>query len=436
LTRRLVIAGAAAAIVAVAALLGGALRGGSQATSAEAAPSVASERLAGGFAGGDTPTLILSLQNTLRLTPSDGKSWALLGLAYQQRARETADPSYYSKSEGALRRSLAIDPRDLTATSGLGSLELSRHRFEAALALGRKGIALSPTTARDYGVVGDALIELGRYRQAIRAFDMFAHLKPGLSSYSRISYARELRGDQAGAVSAMKLGVAAAVDAPEASAWTRVQLGKIYWAHGQADAAAAEYRQALVYFPGYVYAFDALAPVEWARGHRARAIALEQRAVDIIPLPQFVGQLGDMLRAAGHPAAARRQYATEDGIRRLLAANGVVTDLETALFDVDHGFRLGSSLALARKAQHERPSIDGDDVLAWALARNGRCHEALAYSRLALRLGTQDAIKYFHRGMIERCLGDSAEARAWFRRALDLNPAFSVLWAPLAKRLA
>ena len=44
-------------------------------------------------------------------------------------------------------------------------------------------------------------------------------------------------------------------------------------------------------------------------------------------------------------------------------------------------------------------------MLAWALARNGRCAEALPYSQAALRLGTQDALKFFHRGMIERCLG-------------------------------
>ena len=85
-------------------------------------------------------------------------------------------------------------------------------------------------------------------------------------------------------------------------------------------------------------------------------------------------------------------------IQRLLVANGVKTDLETALFDVDHGIRLPASLALARRAQRERPSIDGDDVLAWALARTGHCGEALRYSRRALRLGTLDALKLFHRG--------------------------------------
>jgi tetratricopeptide (TPR) repeat protein len=122
-----------------------------------------------------------------------------------------------------------------------------------------------------------------------------------------------------------------------------------------------------------------------------------------------------------------------DVIRRLLVANGVKTDLETALFQVDHGIRPAQSLALARLAQRERPSIDGDDVLAFALARTGRCGEALGYSKLALRLGTRDALKFFHRAMIERCLGNRPAARAWFERALRLNPHFSLLWAPVAR---
>jgi tetratricopeptide (TPR) repeat protein len=434
-THRLVLAGSVAALVAVAVLLGGALRGGAT-PAAGAPPSVAADRLQSGFSTGDTPSLLRSLQSSLREHPQDAKTWSLLGLAYQQRARETGDPVYYSKSSGVLRRALALAPDDLLATSGLGSLALSRHRFGEALHLGRKALALSPSTARNYGVVGDALVELGRYRQAFRAFDTMARLRPGLSAYSRVSYARELLGDQSGAVAAMQLAVSAAVDAPEASAWTHVQLGKLYWARGRLGAASAEFRKALTYFPGYVYAYDALAQVEWARGRHARAVALEQRAVDTIPLPQFVGSLGDMLRLSGKPVAAQRQYATEDGIRRLLAANGVRTDLETALFDVDHSLRLRASLALARKAERARPSIDGEDVLAWALVRNGRCDEALHYSQRALRLGTRDATKYFHRGMIERCLGRTAAAHAWFRRALALNPHFSVLWSALARRNA
>jgi tetratricopeptide (TPR) repeat protein len=395
---------------------------------------VSSGELSSGFAAGDTQALVLRLQDGLRAQPANVRGLDLLGLAYQQRARETGDPSYYVKSDGVLRRARRLEPTDLDATSGLASLALSRHRFALALQLGRRALAISPTTARNHGVVGDALLELGRYRAAFREFDTMARLKPGVSSYARVAYARELLGRLDGARTALLLARDAAADEREPFAWTETQLGKLELSRGGLDAAVAHLHSALRTFPGYVYALDALAQVEVARSDLRRATILERRAVETIPLPQFVGLLGDLLRVTGHERAARTEYRTEQGIRRLLAANGVRTDLETALFDIDHGVRLHASLALAREARSARPSIDGDDVLAWALARNGRCTEALRYSRLALRLGTRDSAKLFHRAWIERCLG--RDARPWARRAAALNPHFSVLWTPTLRRLA
>jgi len=432
---RLVLAFAVAATLAAGLLLGGLFRDSRGAVPAPP-PEAAAGALENELGTADTASLVRTLQTTLRRNPRDVHSYDLLGLAYQQRARETGDPTYYTKSEGVLRRALVLAPNDLLATSGLGSLALSRHRFREALVLGRRAVALSPTTARSYGVVGDALVELGRYREAFEAFDRLARLRPGLAAYARVSYGRELRGNVAGAVAAMRLAVDAAVDEPEPLAWTHVQLGKLYWSHGRLAPATRQYRAALAAYPGYVYALDALAQVEAARGRYPQAIRLERRAVNTIPLPQFVTTLGDLEHVTGHERLARRQYALIGVIQRLLGANGVKTDLETALFDVDHGIRLERTLALARLARRERPSIDGDDVLAWALARTGHCGEALRFSERALRLGTRDAPKDFHRGMIERCLGHDVQARLWLRRALGLNPHFSLLWAPLARRYA
>ena len=285
-------------------------------------------------------------------------------------------------------------------------------------------------------MIGDALVELGRYPEAFHEFDVMNKLRPDLSSYSRVSYGRELRGNTAGAIGAMKLAVDAATGAKEPTAWTHVQLGKLYFNHGRYALALKEARIANFTFPEYAYGLDAEAQAEAALGHTARAIAFERDAVDLIPLPQYVALLGDLYRAAGHPVLARQQYTLIGAIERLLRANGVKTDLEIALFDVDHGIAMRHALSLARIGRHDRPSIDGDDVLGWALARNGQCAAALPYSKAALRLGTQDALKFFHRGMIERCLGHTAAARAWFGRALALNPHFSVLWAPVAQRYA
>src|SRR6266516_5087364 len=183
--------------------------------------------------------------------------------------------------------------------------------------------------------------------------------------------ARTVTGVQTCALPILQLAVDAATGQGEAEAWSRVQLGKIYWSVGRLTPAAAQFRTALRVFPNYPYALDALARVVAARGGAQRAIALAQEAVDVNPLPQYVAQLGDLYRSQGQPRLARGQYALIGVIERLLIANGVKTDLETALFDVDHRIRLRHALALARQARAARPSIDGDDVLAWALARSG-----------------------------------------------------------------
>jgi tetratricopeptide (TPR) repeat protein len=436
--KRILIAAAVIATVAGGALFGGALRESPNAASAEIAQAQQQvEDFQAGFKlNASTASFVQALQAKLGVDRKDEHTWLLLGLAYQQRARETGDPTYYAKSQGSLERALELDPKDPFAYSGLGSLALSRHRFREALALGKKAHRLAPTITRNYGVIGDAQIELGRYSQAFHSFDVMNRLRPDLSSYARVSYGRELRGDTQGAIGAMKLAVDAATGAKEPTAWTHVQLGKLYFNHGRYRAAEREYRLALQVFPGYAYGLDALGQVLGARGTYRQAIAVEQQAVDAIPLPQYVTALGDLYRVTGRPLLARRQYRLIGAIERLLNANGVKTDLEIALFQVDHGIALRHALERGRLAHAERPSIDGDDVLGWALARNGRCAEALPYSRAALRLGTQDALKFFHRGMIERCLGDAPAARVWFRRALALNPRFSLLWAPEARRLA
>jgi tetratricopeptide (TPR) repeat protein len=435
-TTTILVTAAALVAGALVALLGGVFNDSGSAPAALVTPQAAEDFKAGFSLSGSTSTLVANLQSALRQDAKDEHSWLLLGLAYQQRARETGDSSYYPRSEGALRTALSLDSGDALAYSGLGSLALARHRFREALALGDQAARLSPYTARNYGVIGDALVELGRYGEAFKAFDRMNDLRPSLASYARVSYARELLGRYRPAVRAMRLAVDAAAGEAEPLAWTHVQLGKLYFNHGRYTAAAREYRLALAYFPRYPYGLDALAQVEAALGHRSQAIALERQAVEAIPLPQYVAFLGDLYRVGGRPLLARRQYALIGAIERLLNANGVRTDLEVALFKADHGLDLPGTLAQARRAQRERPSIDGDDVLAWTLARNGRCDQALGYSRQALRLGTQDALKFFHRGMIERCLGHRAASRAWLQKALRLNPRFSVLWSPVAKRYA
>ena len=420
-------------------LFGGLLADSPSAGPAKAMSSAVGGRLVEGFSPGDTKAYVRFLEYEVADRSPGARPLTLLGLAYQQRARETGDPGFYPRSKAALLRALALERRSdlegerfLTLT-GLASLAASQHRFREARNLAQRAQRLSPGSAAPYGILGDALVELGRYRAAFAAFDRMVVLKPSLTSYARVSYARELNGDVRGAEAAMTLAVEAGASSSEHSAWALVQLGNLRFDTGRPRAAAVAYRAALASFPGYVHAEAGLARVEATHGRYERAIRLYRRAVERLPLPQHAAALGDVLLVAGHRAEARRAYALVDAIDRLFRANGVRTELETALFDLDHGRRLHDALARARAALRARPSIEAEDVLAWALAKNGRCAEARKHSIQALRLGTKDALKLFHRGVIERCLGKRANARAFFARALAINPHFSLRYAPIAE---
>lgn len=425
----------AVGFAAAAALFGGVLDGSRAGGTVTRSDPVAAERLASGFAPpGDTAAYVAELEQRVAEEPADSQGLLLLGLAYQQRARETGDPSFYPRSEEALRRSLALAPRNYLSVTGLAALAASRHRFQEARVLATQAVRLNPRSPQAYGVLGDALVELGRYREAFARFDRMASLKPNLASYSRVSYARELLGRPRAAIAAMKLAVEAGAGTGEPAAWVLVQLGNLYFDRGRLSRAEREYRGALARFPAYVHAQAGLARVAAARGRYGRAAALYESAVEKLPLPQYEGALGDVLRLAGRTAEAERAYGVVDATEELLRANGVRTELETALFDLDHARDPVDALARARAAYRERRSIEGDDVLAWALYENGRCRDALVHSERALRLGTRDALKIFHRGMIELCLGRDAAGRASLARALALNPHFSLLYASTASK--
>jgi hypothetical protein len=124
------------------------------------------------------------------------------------------------------------------------------------------------------------------------------------------------------------------------------------------------------------------------------------RVVQRLPLTEYVVELGELYEATGRPALADEQYAVATASARLLAANGVATDLETAVFQADHGSP-AAALVAARAEWSRRQSIHTADALAWALHANGRDRAALGYARRANRLGTRDARLVFHLGAIE-----------------------------------
>src|SRR5437870_10967480 len=188
---------------------------------------------------------ITQLQQRLASKPNDLVSLDGLGSAYLQKARESGDPAFYTKAVGLFDKAMTMAPDDQTGIIGASMAAAARHDFARALQLAQQAVRLDPEDPDAQGVLGDALVELGRYNEALSAFQQMLDTRPDLNAYVRVAYLRELHGDPSGAIDALKLAVEATRPAGETAAWVLWQLGNLYFKTNAPEDAAVEYESAL-----------------------------------------------------------------------------------------------------------------------------------------------------------------------------------------------
>src|SRR5205823_14807947 len=114
--------------------------------------------------------------------------------------------------------------------------------------------------------------------------------------------------DLDGAIDAMRQAVEAGVPNSEATAWSEVHLGHLYFAEGDLEHAQRAYEGSTRRIDGYVYGLAGLARVQAAQGDLRGAAELYERAATTMPLPEFVIALGDVYARMGQTNLAARQY--------------------------------------------------------------------------------------------------------------------------------
>ena len=192
---------------------------------------------------------IAAAQKIVQKAPQSPIGYNKLALAYIKRARETGDFGINTNAEAAVKRALEIEPENPDANRIKASLLLTFHRFAEAVEFGTKLQQQYPQDSLVYGVLTDANIELGNYKEAADAAQKMVDLKPNMESYIRVAAVRSLYGDANGAIEAMNL--AARVADPsnkEIQAWCLTHSGNEYFKIGNYAEAEKQYDEALSVF--------------------------------------------------------------------------------------------------------------------------------------------------------------------------------------------
>jgi tetratricopeptide (TPR) repeat protein len=379
---------------------------------------------------------IQTAQQSIQRAPTQAKAYNQLAVAFLQKTRETNNAEFSARAEAALKRSLELDPKvedsNFDALKLQTMLLLNQHRFSEALLHARRAVALRPQNYQVYGLLSDALVELGDYPAAVEAVDRMAALRPSAASHTRISYLRALHGHTEPALEAMRQALQMTLPADtEATAWTRVHIGQELARAGRWREAEHEIDIALEVLPDYHLALAAKGQARAALNDLPGAIHFYQRALAQSPAIDTAAALGDLYTKLGRTQEAQQQYALIETITRV---NGGGEPHQLALFWADHNLKLDEALALAQQERKTRNDIYTCDLLAWCLYKKGQMAEARQAITEALRLGTRDARLYYHAGMIHHGAGDREQAVKYLKLALATNAAFDIQQAEVAKQ--
>jgi len=370
-----------------------------------------------------------SLLAIIKEDPTDTKSNLRLASLYIQEARVTGNYKYYDIAAiKHVSNILKSEPNNFTALVYKSLIYLSQHHFAEGLATAEKARQINPYNNYVYGLLVDGNVEMGNYDSAVAYADKMVAIRPDLTSYSRVSYLREIFGDYKGAIQAMKMAAEAGGQGDEHTEWTRVQLAGLYEKTGDFKTADSLYQSSLFLRPNYPYALAGLARVALAGNDYNKAIAFYQKADSLITDNSIEEELVDAYRLAGQDKKA------DETAKKVIKE--LSEDAEAANTDESLGHYADRELAYAylkvnnkdKALEHalgeynRRPqNIDVNETVAWVYYNRGEYAKALPYVKAALKTNSKNPVLLSRAGLIYYKAGDKQMAKTLLQQVPQTN---------------
>jgi tetratricopeptide (TPR) repeat protein len=362
---------------------------------------------------GEAELAVAACRRAIDLEPRDALAHNTLGNArWAVGDREGAVAAY--------RRAIEIDPQLATAHYNLGNA-LRRRDREGAAAAYRRAVELDPAYALAYLNLGNVLLSRGDHRGAIPALRRALELGPrNARVHNSLGVALRAAGDVKGAVAACRR----ATELDPKLAEAQCNLGLALRADGDTKGAVAAYGRALELDPRYALAYYNLGFALRDQGDLEGAIAAFRRATEIKPrlapahynLGRALHQKGELHDAlASCQEAARLQPGNVQAREQLQAVAWLLASPAGAQVRDPQ-----QALALAERITRLSPRNAAYwSTLGAAYYRAGdwKASAASLEKSMELRQGG-DGFDWFFLAMARWQLGEEAQARRWYDKAV------------------
>lgn len=366
---------------------------------------------------------VAQLFKSILADSNDLKSKLMLAQTYMQEARITGDhPYYYPATLKILEDVIRKDNANFEAMAFKASVLLSLHHFKEALEVGNKALTINRNNGFIYGVLVDANVELGNYEEAVKMSDLMQSIRPGLESYSRASYLREIYGDNQGSIEAMKLAFEAGLPGTEEASWAGNTLCHLYENTGNLKAAEDISRIVLQQRPSYAFATAALGRIALANNNVKKAIQLFDSAIMMMPEVSFYECKAKALAVSGDKQGSEKVYKEILNMLKEDAESGHFVDMELAWVYLELG-DTKNAMKYAKTEYDRRPlNLDVNHTMAWVSYTMGDFDQAKKYIDVAMRMGTKDAELLKNAGWIEQAIGNADLSKKYLAMASKINP--------------
>ena len=365
--------------------------------------------------------------------PSDIKSLLALTAQYIQEGRNTGNSNYYNEAAlKCINTVLEKDAKSFEALTFKATIFLAQHRFAEGLQIATQVQQLYPYNAYVYGLLVDGYVESGKYKEAIEAADKMILIRPDNRSYARIAYLREIHGDIAGAIEAMKMAVDAGAPGDENTEWCRVQLGKLFEKAGKISDAKMHYTISADNRHNYPFALAGLARIATEEKDYTKALDLYMQADSLIPDHTFKEGMAEIYNLTGQAEQAKKVAEEILNYMKNFSSTGENKNAgQNEDHEMAHAYmgvnNYEKALEFALQEYNRRPAnIEVNETVAIVYFTKGEYAKALPYIETALSTGCKNPELLCHAGLTYAKSGDNTKAKMFLKEALKNDPLISI----------